>query len=165
MRAAASLGLMAGFTLLLATACADSPATGPETDLLPASATVPGACAVLGDVARDARGWFPQPEQRSASDLIRDLRTACTAGIQSTVTSLAWQVLGLMESLHDQNRGGDPALGSILANELLSCVDALCTAGAVPGLALGGPLAAAGLFAVRSGGTAPALASARELHG
>lgn len=160
MRSAAPLGLLAASTLFLAVACSDSSQTGPANDDLMAAVNVPGSCDLLQDLARNTRGWFPQPEQRDASDLVRQIRDACSAGVQTTVTAVSWQVLGMIETLLETGYSGDASVGSSLANELLACTSSLCLTSALPGIDFTGAFGGTGLFAVRSGGMLPAIARA-----
>lgn len=127
-----------------------------------------GVCDVdFRDLARSARGFFGQPEQREASDLIRDLDDACeTSGDPE---DLPWLVLELMERVLDDGRAGSLEDGSVLAYGMLHLVDALPSPGAPSDFidasdpnpfsietTLGAALGSGGIFAVVDADHGPA---------
>lgn len=158
MRSMIPFSLALGLSLSLA-ACSDTSNTGPAAEDIPFAAAVTGDCELVADVARDTRSYFPQPEQRDASDVARAIRSSCDAADQTAVTAGAWQLMTMIEDLAAAGRGGDPVVGSRLSNELLACTASLCLASAIPGIDFTSSLSSGGLFAVRSNGTTPVFAN------
>lgn len=160
MRVGAPISALIAAVVITATACTDNSSTAPAEDDLPVAAAVTGACDAVRDVTQSARSYFSQPERRDVQDLARDLGTACDAGLQNATKAVAWQIMGIIEDVIGADRAGDPVVGSSLVNALLACTVSLCEKAAQPGINFAGPLVGAGLFAVRSAGTTPALAGA-----
>lgn len=147
-------GLLAG----VASACSDTQPSAPAADPIDmAAAVATGPCSLLKGITSDARSYFSQPEQKAAQDLAQAMASDCKSGLQGGLTAKAWQMLALMESVLETGRGGDPAVGSSLANGLLGCTGSLCQFPPNPILPLSGALASGGLFAIRSQTTDPAI--------
>jgi hypothetical protein len=142
-------------------ACADQERAGgpaaPET--VRADAPKVKTCDT-GALAKDARAYFPQPEVREAQTLIGAVSTACADGDDASRVALAWQTMALIETLLEDGRGGSPAAGALVVNGLIDCIEGPCTATPSNDVAVAGALGPQGLFAVRAGGTAPAIARA-----
>jgi len=125
----------------------------------PAEARVPSQCQT-GDLARAARGFFSNPEQRDVVGVLRTMEVACAEGAGGTVVAGGWSILGTMESVLNAGTAGASAGGAALGNGLFDLMcdadPALCAVPPDPIVpaALGG----SGIFAVRGGGTAPIVA-------
>jgi hypothetical protein len=139
-------------------ACTDAQPSAPLADPIDmAAAVATGPCSLLRDITSDARSYFPQPERRTAQDIVQAMGTDCKNGLQAGLTARAWQLLGMVEAVLEGGRGGDLATGSSLVNGLLGCTGSLCEFPPSPFIDFSGALASGGLFAVRSQSTDPAV--------
>jgi hypothetical protein len=156
-RRSALLLLIGGLTLGFLS-CSDEPASngpaGPEPVL--SEAPGPKPCDT-GAVSRSARSYFSQPESKAAQELLGALAKACAAGDDGSVRTQGWQVIALVEQALEAARGGDPTTGDALLNGLIDCLENRCLPTSANDLAFAASLGTYGLFAVRSGGTAPAV--------
>ncbi|MHB1170701.1 MAG: hypothetical protein ACYC28_15605 [Longimicrobiales bacterium] len=152
--------------VIVVVSCTDSvptapTTTGPDPVATHATTTALLACDLTGDMSKDVRNWFPQPERRTAQETMRALSSTCTAGDATRLTESAIAMLHAIESVADAGRGGDALVGSRLANALLACTTGSgCTSGAVPNLDLVDALThSAGMFRIYTGSMAlPAVA-------
>lgn len=146
-------------SVIVAAACMDSgePAAVPEAAIAPAAAVATGPCWLSKDIAQDARSYFSQPEQKTAQDLVQAMNAACKDGSQVDVAASAWQIVALVETVLEADRGGDPATGSALVNGLLGCTSSLCETLPSPAIDFTGALMSEGLFALRSQTADPAI--------
>jgi hypothetical protein len=149
---------------LLAVACSDrSSPVDPDGIAPPEAASFAHgpACDLTQGIRSDVRDYFPNgsTERQVANGLAQDLQKACSdAGDQNQVTDLATQLLGMVEDILDDGRGGSATVGSRLANRLLACTDSPCSSAHVPGLQLVPAMSQYGLFAVRGDDMEPAVA-------
>ena len=157
-RLAVALAALAGLALW---SCADQSDPGIDPDVItgPAQARVPAECST-GDLARAARGFFSNPEQRDVVETLRMIEGACAEGDADGVIRGGWSVLGTMEAVLDGGSAGSPDDGTVLANGLLGLMcdadPALCAV--PPDPITPAALGDQGVFAVRAGGTEPILA-------
>lgn len=84
-----------------------------DTVLEPSQAPLPQECRTNLD--RLARDFFSQPEERMATDLIRDMVDACAIDDAAGVWTAGWGVLGLIADVDD----GDAEDGAALANGVM----------------------------------------------
>jgi hypothetical protein len=152
---------MAIAVAVVAVGCSEAPE--PSREILsptqPSFAQVPPACST-GDLTRLARSYFSNPEQRTATDTLRDVESLCASGNVAGALAGSWSVLRTMEVALEAGTAGSSSVGAALANGLMDYMcglDAdLCalTPEPVSSTALG----ETGIFAVRGAGTASIVA-------
>lgn len=155
-----SMGLLV--PLVLVSACTDPVSTPDSPDATRVEVTLDAvlSCDLTSSMSADVRGYFPQPERRTAQEVMRGLASACSAGDAVLTSQYAIQLLGMIETTLEADRGGDPVVGSRLVNALLACTTVHgCSSAGLPGVDFVGALSTAGLFALHTGSSgAPAIA-------
>lgn len=142
-------------------ACSDSSQPSSSSPTLPptGAAKVPEACSTA-DLAKPARDFFSNPEQRDAADALKAMEVHCAEGNAGLAVAGGWGVLTLMETALEAGSAGAAADGADLANGL---IDYMCGLDAglcdlQPDLVSASDLGPQGMFAVRMGGADPVVA-------
>ncbi len=154
--------LAAGLAVVVAWSCSDS--SQPLTEAVPAPSRsptfAPGTCTNLGDVTSNAQSYFSGDDETTVLNRLDHLSSACANGNQPATASLAWGILDVLEDVLQNGKGGDPGIGADFVNGILDCIEDLCAPGAgeESGLDFLAALGPQGIFAVRYGGSTPAIA-------
>ncbi|MEJ2541803.1 MAG: hypothetical protein P8188_17865, partial [Gemmatimonadota bacterium] len=155
-------------------ACTEQNAETLDPDVItgPAEARVPSECAT-DDLARAARGFFANPEQRDVTETLRGIADACAAGDGAGVVNGGWSIFATVESALNAGTTEDPEDGTVLVNGLfgLMCAadQSLCQAPAAcdveadrcaspPDPMVAEVFGEGGIFAVRADDMEPILA-------
>jgi hypothetical protein len=124
-------------------ACSDLSQPGTPLEVAPSLARGGGAACDLSTQLDAARRYLGTPYQQQVVDKLTTMQTNGCTGLANE--QLAWEILGIVETVVEAGVGNDAAYGASLVNGVLSC----CVRSVTPFTVDAKVLGAGGLFGVR----------------